>query len=113
MLEAYTKWIVRHSVTVLVLTLSTIALLSLGTFQLTFRSDDRIFFSDENPELSRLRDFEAKYGREDGILFILTAAEGDLFTPEKLAAINELTDRAWRMPYVKRVDSVTNFQRVV
>lgn len=113
MLEAYTKWIVRHSVTVLVLTLSTIALLSLGTFQLTFRSDDRIFFSDENPELSRLRDFEAKYGREDGILFILTAAEGDLFTTGKLAAINELTDRAWRMPYVKRVDSVTNFQRVV
>ena len=112
MFEAYAKWIVRHSVTVLVLSLVSVVLLSAGATQLTFRSDDRIFFSEENPELSRLRVFESKYGREDSILFIVTALEGDLFTPEKLAAINELTDRAWRMPHVKRVDSLTNFQRV-
>lgn len=86
--------------------------ISVGSSWLTFRSDDRIFFSHENPELQDLERFEEQYGREDNIVFVITAKSGDLFTPEKLAAINDITDQAWHFPYVKRVDSVTNFQRV-
>jgi predicted RND superfamily exporter protein len=112
MLDGYAKWIVQRPWVVLVASLIIVALLSAGIGQLSFRSDDRIFFSDENPELSALKIFESKYGREDNIVFILSARNGDLFTPGRLAAINELTDRAWRMPDVKRVDSITNFQRV-
>jgi predicted RND superfamily exporter protein len=112
MLDGYTKWIVQRPWLVLSLSLILVALLSVGSAKLSFRSDDRIFFGDENPELAALEGFESKYGREDNILFIVTAKDGDLFTPERLAAINALTDRAWRMPDVKRVDSLTNFQRV-
>ncbi|GJL54716.1 MAG: RND transporter [Nitrospirales bacterium] len=89
-----------------------VTIVSVGSGGLTFRSDDRIFFSDDNPELQDLHRFEEKYGREDTIVFVITAKDGDLFTPEKLAIFNDVTDRAWHFPYVKRVDSVTNFQRV-
>jgi predicted RND superfamily exporter protein len=108
----YAKRILRHPRVVLVLSLIAVVCLSIGTARLEFRSDDRIFFSDRNPELSALESFEARYGREDSIVFIVSAVWGDLFTPGRLRAINQLTDRAWRLSHVKRVDSVTNFQRV-
>jgi len=60
-----------------------------------------------------LERFEKKYGRENTLVFIVTAREGDLFTPSKLKALTTLTDKAWAMSHTKRVDSVTNFQRVV
>ena len=112
MLEKYIKWIVNHPWKSIFLSVSIVTGLSIGSAFLTFRSDSRVFFSDKNPELQALDSFEAKYGRDDTLVFIFTAKEGDLFTPEKLAAINDLTDQAWHLPHVKRVDSVTNFQRV-
>ena len=105
-------WVVQHAWIVLTLAVLTVTALTAGTASLTFRSDDRVFFSKANPELLALESFEAQYGREDSIVFVLTAADGDLFTPQRLDAINTLTDRAWYLPHVKRVDSVTNFQRV-
>ncbi|MEJ2409801.1 MAG: MMPL family transporter, partial [Novosphingobium sp.] len=65
----------------------------------------------DNPDLMAVERFEAVYGREDTLLFVIGARDKDLFTPERLAAINELTDAAWNLDDVKRVDSVTNFQR--
>jgi predicted RND superfamily exporter protein len=112
MTDGYAKWIVLHPRLVLMLCLAAVAVLSLGTARLEFRSDDRIFFSDRNPELAALKRFESLYGREDTLVFLVSAGQGDLFTPGRLRAINQLTDRAWHMSHVKRVDSLTNFQRV-
>ena len=36
--------------------------------------------------------------------------DGDVFTKPTLAAVKELTDAAWQIPYASRVDSITNFQ---
>ncbi|MEL7450914.1 MAG: MMPL family transporter, partial [Pseudomonadota bacterium] len=110
--KAISAWVVQHAWAVLVLAVLAVTALSAGSASLTFRSDDRVFFSKANPELLALEDFEAQYGREDSIVFVLTAEDGDLFTPARLDAINALTDQAWHLPHVKRVDSVTNFQRV-
>ena len=112
MLRNYADFIGRYPRSLMLFTLLCATLLSAATTWLTFRSDDRIFFSEANPELLDLERFEAKYGREDSIIFVVTARQGDLFTPQRLAAINTLTERSWHLPQVKRVDSVTNFQRV-
>ncbi|WP_177408614.1 RND family transporter [Pseudomonas sp. M30-35] len=80
--------------------------------QLTFRGDNRVFFAGNNPDLIALDKFEQVYGRDDTLLFVISAQQGDLFNPATLDAISRLTDQAWNLPNVKRVDSLTNFQRV-
>jgi len=112
MLNNYFKWILQQPWFVSCVALLLITLITLGSSKLTFRSDDRIFFSTANPELLALEKFESRYGREDSIIFVVTALQGDLFTVDHLQAINHLTENSWQMPHVKRVDSVTNFQRV-
>ena len=42
--------------------------------------------------------------------FVLAPADGMVFTPETLSAVEWLTEQAWQIPYSIRVDSVTNFQ---
>jgi uncharacterized protein len=110
-LTAYAEWVTTHPWLVLAFSVLIAVGLAMGLSQLTFRSDNRIFFDKDNPELLELDKFERMYGRDDSLIFVINAREGDLFTPQRLAAINELTDAAWRLPDVKRVDSVTNFQR--
>ena len=112
MTNNYFKWILQRPFFVSGLALLLIMLITLGSTKLTFRSDDRVFFSSANPELLALENFESRYGREDSIIFVVTALQDDLFTVDHLQAINQLTENSWQMPHVKRVDSVTNFQRV-
>jgi len=112
-MDCYAKWILARPWFVFSISLLLIVIISAGIAGLEFRSDARVFFSDENPELLELERFEEKYGRENTLVFIVSARTGDLFTPSKLKALTALTDKAWAMSHTKRVDSVTNFQRVV
>ncbi|MCP5014749.1 MAG: MMPL family transporter [Ketobacter sp.] len=108
----YANWLVGNPWLVLVGSLLLACVFMSGMSQLTFRSDNRVFFADNNPDLIQLEKFEQLYGRDDNLVFVIKALEGDLFTPKRLDAINQVTEGAWTLPDVKRVDSVTNFQRV-
>ncbi|MEM9144737.1 MAG: outer membrane lipoprotein-sorting protein [Pseudomonadota bacterium] len=69
----------------------------------------RIFFAPENPDRQALDRFEERFAKDDNVMFVMTPAGGDVFAPEVLKAIGDLTERAWRLPLVRRVNSVTNF----
>jgi len=108
----YATWLVKNPAKVLLGSLILALIFMSGLSQLTFRSDNRVFFADNNPDLIQLEQFEQFYGRDDNLIIVIKAETGDLFTPQRLAAINTITDAAWTLPDIKRVDSVTNFQRV-
>jgi len=96
-------WIIAAAVVFLVAT-------AWGVLFLETTSDTRIFFSEKNPQLKALEAFEDTYTRDENAFIGVEAKEGDVFTPETLAAIEELTEAAWQIPYSRRVDSITNFQ---
>ncbi len=106
----YAEWVVRHRVAIVVATLVAVAVFAAGGRNLTFVNDSRIFFSKENPQLKALDALENTYSKEDNVFFALAPGEGDVFTPEVLAAVAELTEACWQMPHSSRVDSLTNFQ---
>ncbi|TQV78780.1 MMPL family transporter [Exilibacterium tricleocarpae] len=81
-----------------------------GGKNLGFSGDYQIFFGDENPELQIFLDFEATYGKADNISFVVIPKEGDIYQPRVIEAIHDITTKAWRLPFVSRVDSLTNFQ---
>ncbi len=81
-----------------------------GVRFLGFSNDYRVFFSKENPQLLAFEQLQSTYTKADNVLFVLAPADGDVFSPQTLAAIEWLTRQAWQIPYSIRVDSVTNFQ---
>ncbi|MBY8975458.1 outer membrane lipoprotein-sorting protein [Rhodobacteraceae bacterium NNCM2] len=70
----------------------------------------RIFFAEENPDRQALDRFEATFVRDENLMIILDLEDNTVFTPETIRMIGELTEKAWMLPYVRRVDSITNFQ---
>ncbi|WP_193371619.1 efflux RND transporter permease subunit [Pelagibius marinus] len=107
---AYARWVIRWRWAVLLACLlAAVALASGGRF-LGFSTDYRVFFSEENPQLRAFESLQQVYTKDDNILIVLQPAEGDVFTPKTLAALRQLTEASWQLPFSRRVDSLTNFQ---
>ena len=100
------RWLVLIGVVVMTFGAGT------GMSKLEFAANYRTFFSDENPELAAFEDLQATYTKNDNILFVIEPEnEGETaFTNNTLAAVEALTEQAWKIPYAIRVDSVSNFQ---
>ncbi|MEM7616930.1 MAG: MMPL family transporter [Pseudomonadota bacterium] len=81
-----------------------------GSQYLKFTGDYQVFFSEGNPSLQRFLNFEAMYGKSDNINFIIISKNGNIYQPEVIRAVHEITNEAWNIPFVSRVDSLTNFQ---
>lgn len=109
-IKDYANFIIRFRWAVLLLTIIAVGLAATGMRHLEFSTNYRVFFSDENPELTAFEDFQEIYTKNDNIIFVIKPAEGKIFTPEVTDAIERITEKAWSIPYAIRVDSITNFQ---
>jgi hypothetical protein len=95
---------------IIVLALSLFGLCSLGLARLTVDSDLRVFFSKDNPQLQQLEAMENTYIKNENILFIIAPRDKQVFNPEVLKVIQQMTTALWQTPASGRVDSITNFQ---
>lgn len=75
-----------------------------------FDASPRSYFVDGHAPYERFVDMEETYGSDFRLFFMLSATKDDIFTPEHLAALLELTETSWTLPFVRRVDSLSNYQ---
>ena len=108
--SAFGHWVLKYRWLVIALSLTGVFLAASGGQYLQFTTNYRVFFSADNPELLAFDALEATYTKNDNVLFVITPRDGNVFTPDTLAAVAALTEQAWQMPYSIRVDSITNFQ---
>ena len=108
--KAYAEWLVRWRYLILVTTLVLVAAAASGLQFISFKTDYRVFFSEDNPQLKAFEQLQNTYTKTDNVMFVLAPKDGNVFTPETLASIARLTEAAWQIPYSIRVDSVTNYQ---
>lgn len=87
-----------------------VILTGVGALKLEFSHDYRAFFDPENPHLLAHEAVEQSLTQSDGVNIFLHKAKGDFFSIEDLRIIDQLTQAAWDLPYVIRVDSLTNYQ---
>ena len=97
------RWAVVGAATVLMLALTG------GARFIGITNDYRSLFDEDNPQLAALDALEETYASSNTALVAVAPREGSVFTRETLAAIEELTEAAWRAPWTTRVDSLTNF----
>ncbi len=104
------RLVLRHRAATIVLSLLACAALGAGAMHLSFSTDYRIFFAPDDPQLASFAALEDQFTRTDNVVFVIRAREGDVFAPGPLAAVQELTEAGWELPFAARVDSLTNFQ---
>ena len=108
--ELLARWCLQNKYWVIALSLLLVLVAGSGVTQLRFNDDYRSFFSQHDPYKQAYEAVEHVYSDNDFLLFVVTPVGGDVFTPKVLAALEELTAASWQLPYVLRVDSVTNYQ---
>lgn len=109
LIKAYVEWITRNRYLVIFLSLLALVVISFGITKIAFKTDLRIYFSKENPQVTALDNIEKTYTKSDNVLFVLAPKNG-VFNKEILSIVADLTEQSWKLPYSRRVDSITNFK---
>ena len=106
----YADWLIRNRWLVLIASILITLLIASGASKLGFNNDYRVFFSEDNPQLQEFEQLQRTYTKIDNILFAIESKGDDAFSNNVLAAVEELTEKSWLLPFALRVDSVSNFQ---
>ncbi|MBL1275420.1 MAG: MMPL family transporter [Ectothiorhodospiraceae bacterium] len=106
----YAQWVTRHPWLVMLAAVLLIMGAASGGKHLAFKTDYRVFFSADNPQLLAFEALEAMYTKSDNVMFVLAPKDGDAFSQDMLDAVKTLTEKAWQTPFSTRVDSLANFQ---
>jgi uncharacterized protein len=113
LLDAWAALVQGRPWYVIIAALIFIAITVPGLRFVTINGDYRLYFKSNNPDLLAWEDILNTYSRADGLVVAVEAVDGRrIFTPQVAPLIVRLTETLWHMPYVTRVDSITNFQNM-
>ena len=107
---AFTRRVIARPWTVILLAFLFAGAVGYGAKNLEFSTNYRVFFSESNPELNAFEDLQNTYTKNDNFFFVIQPRDEAAFTSDTLAAVEDITEAAWQIPYAIRVDSVSNFQ---
>ncbi|MDH3980230.1 MAG: MMPL family transporter [Gammaproteobacteria bacterium] len=110
MVKSYAEWVLRWRYFVLLACVVMVGVAASGVPSLAFKTDYRVFFSKDNPQLQAFEQLQNTYTKTDNVLFVLAPKDSRVFTPATLEAVRWLTEQSWQTPYSLRVDSLTNYQ---
>ena len=104
------RMVVRYRWWIILVSVLMILFVSSGGRFIKFDNDERVYFSEDNPQLQAYEEIEKTYTKNYNIFFVLAPQGGDIFNRDVLIAVAELTEKAWKIPNANRVDSLSNFQ---
>ncbi|MCK5121615.1 MAG: MMPL family transporter, partial [Methylococcales bacterium] len=110
LVSGFSKWVTTNPWWVLLLVIMTASGAGLGLSQLGFKNNYRVYFGEDNPQLKAFDAIQDIYNKSDSVMFVLQPGDGNVFSVATLQAIEQLTEKSWKIPYSSRVDSITNFQ---
>lgn len=102
--------VIHYRWAVLIATIVIAVIAGMGMKKLSMSGDYKVFFKPDNQQLVAFEALQKTYTKSDNVMFVLAPKNGDVFTRENLDAVIWLTNKAWKLSYSSRVDSVTNYQ---
>ncbi|CAH1606642.1 Predicted exporter of the RND superfamily [Vibrio jasicida] len=100
----------KYSIWVLLATVLLVVIATIGGKNLYFRGDYNIFFDGTNKQLLAFDEIQTTFAKTDNLAIVVAPANNDVFTPEILQLVQNLTVDSWQVPYSSRVDSIANYQ---
>ncbi|MEM1036765.1 MAG: efflux RND transporter permease subunit [Pseudomonadota bacterium] len=107
------NWSIQWRWLLIPLTILVIAATYYGALNLKFAGDYRVFFGADNPDFVANENAQGTFGKPDNVAFVLIPDDKDIYTDDTIRAVHMLTEKSWTLPYVSRVDSLTNFQNTI
>lgn len=108
-IEHLVRWRFRYALVTLLLLLVS----STQVAHMAFNGDINVMFDRDDPYRIRLQELESTYQQAQFLLLLVKPPNGTVFTPDSIALIRDLTERAAQLPHAVRVDSVTRFPHVM
>lgn len=96
------KWPVIRTKLVLFFSILLLVIATLGAKNLYFKGDYQIFFDGTNKQLQAFEEIQTTFNKADNISIVVAPESGDIFQPEHLQLIQEMTEDAWQTPYSTR-----------
>ena len=106
----FAREVIRFRWFVVLVTVITIACAANGVKDLRSKSDYRVYFGPNNPQRIAFEELENTFIKNDNLLIVVEPGDGKIFSTDTLSMLEDITERAWQIPYSNRVDSLTNFQ---
>ncbi len=100
----------KYSLWVLLATVLLVIIATIGAKNLYFRGDYNIFFDGSNKQLLAFDEIQTTFAKTDNLAIVIAPDSREVFTPEILKLIQNLTVDSWQVPYSSRVDSLANYQ---
>ncbi len=114
-IKSYLSLIERHGGKTTAITFLIILALSAGLTQFSTKNDVRIWFEESDPKLDTLNYLEKTFGNDETLVIAVELKEGvkgNLFEPKHMKTIQSITESAWQIPQVIRVESLANYNYV-
>ena len=108
--SGYGEWVVRFRWPIIIATILMVLSAASGARLLEFSSNYRVYFSADNPQLNAFESMQDTYVKNDNVMIGIVPKDGNAFSRETLAFVEEVTKAAWQIPFSTRVESITNFQ---
>jgi predicted RND superfamily exporter protein len=108
--SSYSHFVTQHPWWTILLTIIAVGIMATGVSKLGMKTDYRVYFGKDNPQLLAFDQMQDTFNKSDSVMFVVHPKDDNVFKPQTLQAIQELTEKAWKIPYSSRVDSITNFQ---
>lgn len=106
----FALWVLQNRILVILAVIIFVIACASGSRFLGFDTDYRVFFSKENPQLKAFDELQRVYTKTDNAVFVLKPKSGTIFEENTIAAVQELTQESWKLPFSSRVDSLSNYQ---
>ncbi|WP_061034849.1 MULTISPECIES: efflux RND transporter permease subunit [Vibrio] len=100
----------KYSIWVLLATVLLVIFATIGGKNLYFRGDYNIFFDGTNKQLLAFDEIQTTFAKTDNLAIVIAPDNNDVFTPDTLQLVQNLTVDSWQVPYSSRVDSIANYQ---
>ena len=104
------NYVVSHPIRVITGSLLISALFLAGLVNFQLNPSPRDFLGKDMPLVAHLIELEDEYVEDLNIFVMLNPSSTSVFHVDVLSAVQTLTEAAWSLPFLRRVDSLTNFQ---
>lgn len=102
--------LLSYRIVVLIATVLVTVLIGSGMGKLAFSNDYRDFFPADDENLLAFEQVQDTFVRTNNVFVAVRANDGNIFTPDGLTRLADLTNALWSLPHVERVESLANHQ---
>jgi hypothetical protein len=113
-IHSYNSLVTKSPKFFVTITLFLMIVMTAGLSQFATKNDVRIWFDPNDPKLDSLNFLEKTFGNDETLVIAVSVdnPDDDLFSQANIKLVQELTEKAWLIPQVIRVESITNHNYV-